>query len=47
MEKTAKLLGITMFELANYAGQTGISDVTLSKTYGAKSRIKMTMDFFK
>jgi len=47
MEKTARLLGITMFELANYAGQTGISDVTLSQTYDAKSRIKMTIDMFK
>ena len=47
MEKTAKLLGITMFELANYTGQTGISDVPLSKTMNVKSRIKLAEEFFK
>ena len=46
MEKTAKLLGITMFDLANYAGQTGISDVPLSKTLDVKSRIKLAMEMF-
>ncbi|GBE20246.1 hypothetical protein BMS3Abin17_00983 [archaeon BMS3Abin17] len=47
MEKTASLLGITMFELAGYAGQTGISDVPLSKTLNAKSRIKLAMEMFE
>ncbi len=47
MEKTAKLLGITMWELANYAGQTGISDVSLSKTLDVKSRIKLAMELFE
>lgn len=47
MEKTASLLGITMFELAEYAGQTGISDVPESKTLGVKSRIKLAEEFFK
>ncbi len=47
MEQTAKLLGITMWELADYAGQTGISDVPLSRTLTAKSRIKLAQDFFK
>ena len=46
MEKTASLLGITMFELANYAGQTGISDVPISRTMEVKSRIKLAMDMF-
>jgi len=46
MEKTAKLLGITMWELASYAGQTGISDVSLSKTLDVKSRIKLAMELF-
>ncbi len=46
MEKTASLLGITMFELAEYAGQTGISDVPESKTLGVKSRIKLAMEMF-
>ncbi|MEK6757884.1 MAG: hypothetical protein AABX88_02035 [Nanoarchaeota archaeon] len=47
MEKTANLLGITEWELANYAGQTGISDVNLSKTKSAKERIKLAMEIFK
>ena len=46
MEKTASLLGITMFELAEYAGQTGISDVPESKTLGVKLRIKLAMEMF-
>ena len=47
MEKTARLLGITMFELASYAGQTGISDVSISKTKDVKERIKTVMEMFK
>jgi len=47
MEKTAKLLGITMFELASYAGQKEeISDIPLSKTLDVKSRIKLAMEMF-
>lgn len=46
MEQTAKLLGITMFELADYAGKTGISDVAESKTIDTKSRIKLAMEIF-
>jgi len=47
MEKTASLLGITMFELASYAGQTGVSDAPLGKTLGVKERIKLAMGMFK
>jgi hypothetical protein len=47
MEQTAKILGITMFELAEYAGKTGIHDVVLSKTLGVKERIKLAMEMFK
>ena len=46
MEQTAKLLGITMFELADYAGKTGIADVSESKTLDAKSRIKLAEEIF-
>jgi len=45
-EKTAKMLGITMFELQNYTGQTGISDVKLNQTINVKTRIKMMEDLF-
>ncbi|MBU2562208.1 MAG: hypothetical protein KKF68_00930 [Nanoarchaeota archaeon] len=47
MEKTASLLGITMFELASYAGQTEISDVQESKTMDVKSRIKLAVEMFR
>jgi len=39
MEHTAQLLGITMYELADYVGKTGISDVPENKTMNVKSRI--------
>ncbi len=47
MEKTASLLGITMFELASYAGQKPDGEAPLSKTIEVKSRIKTAMDMFK
>ena len=46
MEKTAKLLGITMYELANYAGQARMDDVPLENTMDVKKRIKTAMEFF-
>ena len=46
MENTAKLLGITVWELANYAGQTGISDAPESKTLSVKERIKLVEGIF-
>ncbi len=46
MEKTAKLLGISMWELADYAGQTGISDAPESKTLSVKERIKLVEEMF-
>jgi len=46
LEKTAKLLGITMYEVAGYSGQSGIIDETINKI-SAKSRIKIAMEFFK
>ena len=46
MERTAKLLGVSMFELAEYAGQTGISDVPLAKTQGVKERLNVAMEMF-
>jgi hypothetical protein len=48
MEKTAKLLGITMFELASYAGQKEeISEVPESKTLSVRSRVKLAMEMFE
>lgn len=47
MQQTAKLLGISIWELAEYAGQTGISDVDLGITMPEKSRIKIAMEIFE
>lgn len=48
METTAGLLGITMFDLANYAGQKEeISEAPESKTLGVRQRIKLAMEMFK
>jgi len=47
MEKTAKLLGISIWELAEYSGTTGISNVSLGKTIDIQSRIKIVNDIFE
>jgi tetratricopeptide (TPR) repeat protein len=47
IEKTSHLLGITQFELADYAGKTGISNVDLSITKSERERIKDLTLFFK
>ena len=46
MQQTAEMLGISVFELAEYAGKTGISDVNLSVTKGIRERIKIAEDIF-
>ena len=46
MEKTANLLGITLFELAGYAGEKEASDIPESKTINVKARIKLAMEMF-
>lgn len=47
MQQTAKLLGISLWELAEYAGTTGIGDVNLSITLPEKMRIKIAEDIFR
>ncbi len=47
MEKTADLLGITLFELASYAGQKEESELPQAKTIDVKARIKLAMEFFR
>ena len=47
MEKTAKLLGVTIWELAEYAGKTGIGDVQLNQTLSVKKRINLAIEIFK
>jgi predicted RNA-binding protein len=46
MEQTAKMLGITIWELANYSGGRDHSDVPENKTVGTKERIKLAMGMF-
>ena len=46
IENTAKLLGLSVWELANYVGQTGISEVPESKTLGVRERIKLVEEIF-
>lgn len=47
MSKTAKILGISIWELAEYAGQSRSSDFNLSITMPIKQRIELTEEFFK
>lgn len=48
METTASLLGITMFELASYAGQKqAVSEEKEEKTISAKERIKTAIGMFE
>lgn len=47
MEKTAELLGISQYELANYAGQSGVSDAPEVRTSPVKDRIKLAMEMFR
>jgi len=46
MEQTASLLGISQYELAEYAGKTGIPDVPENYTRDTKSRVKIAMEMF-
>ena len=47
MQRTAELLGISEWELSEYAGRTGISDVNLSITMDIKTRIEKAMELFR
>ena len=47
MEKTANLLGITLFELASYVGERGISDISGKQAVNVKTRIKFLEDLFE
>ena len=47
MESTAKILGISIWDLNNYVGQTGIADVNLAYTLEIKQRLKNVEEIFK
>ena len=46
LEKTAKLLGLTMYEVAAYSGQAHIHDEKIGKGPSATQRIKLAMGLF-
>ena len=45
--QTVKILGITEWELSEYAGQTKVSDVKYNITLSAEKRAKRALEFFK
>jgi hypothetical protein len=47
MEKTANILGISLWELTEYAGQARSGDINLTVTLPIKQRIKIAEDIFK
>jgi hypothetical protein len=47
MEKTAKMLGVTLYDLQNYIGHTGVSEVELNHTIHVKNRIKILEELFR
>jgi len=47
MEKTAKILGISVWELAEYAGRTRIADVNFAVTMPIQARIKIAEEMFR
>lgn len=46
LQKTANILGVSIWELNQYIGQTGSSDLNLTYTKDINKRIKETEDFF-
>lgn len=44
--QTAKILGITEWELTEYSGQTKVSEVHYNITWDVAKRAKMAMEFF-
>jgi len=45
-EQTAKLLGVNLWDMASYIGQSSISESHISKSIPVKKRIKIAEDFF-
>ncbi|MEK6914260.1 MAG: hypothetical protein AABW83_01280 [Nanoarchaeota archaeon] len=47
MGKTAKILGISLWELADYSGNTNVGDINLGVTMSLNDRIKIAEEIFK
>lgn len=46
MEKTARLLGITQWELSDYVGQKSSVEPQINHSFDIKKRAKMALEFF-
>lgn len=46
-EKTAEILGVSLWDLASYIGQSSISDAKISVSLPVKQRIKIAEDIFR
>jgi hypothetical protein len=46
-ERTAELLGVSLWDLASYIGQTTISESSITEAMSVKTRIKITEEFFR
>lgn len=46
-EKTASILGVSLWDLAGYIGQSSVSESHLNEAISVKDRIKLTENFFK
>lgn len=46
LEKTANLLGVSLYDLASYTGTSGISDMSINRTIDVKQRIKFAEEIF-
>jgi len=46
-EKTAKILGVSLWDLASYIGRSHISDSKIAVSMPIKKRIKIAEDFFR
>ncbi len=46
LEQTAEILGVNLWDLSSYVGQSTISEAKVSISMPVKDRIKMTEDFF-
>ena len=44
--QTADILGVSLWELSEYAGQTRVSDTKYNVTISAEKRAKMALEFF-
>lgn len=47
METTAKMLGVTLWELSEYMGQRHVADNPYNESFSVKKRAEMALEFFK